>query len=412
MKAVQFRYNPARLGFAKVAGFFSPKAYLSSLGPLVYTEIPDPVFLMESWTVVRTRLCGICGSDTKQVFMDADFDNPLTTMVSFPMVLGHEVVGVIESAAPGVTKRQVGERVVLNPWLSCEPRGIQPLCAACQDGNYFLCENFQAGSLAKGMHTGNSSTVTGGYAPLLPAHESMLFPIPEEISFEEAVLADPFSVSLHAILKSPPPVDGSAIVYGCGTLGLLSVAILKHLYSGIDILAIARYPNQEKLAYEMGATQVIRSRHPSEIIEALSQRYTIPLMHPWQGLPWMMGGVDVIYDTIGSAQTIETGLRVTRPRGSIVVTGVSRPKKFEWTPHYFKEINLIGSNAFGVENFEGQRLHSFDIYFQLLTHGRLKIPSLVTHRFRLEQYREALLTSYDKGKYQAIKIVFDYTSSD
>ena len=119
----------------------------------------------------------------------------------------------------------------------------------------------------------------------------------------------------------------------------------------------------------------------------------------------------MIYDKIGSAQTIETGLRVTRPRGSIVVTGVSRPKKFEWTPHYFKEINLIGSNAFGVENFEGQRRHCFDIYFQLLTHGRLNIPSLITHRYPLEQYREALLTSYDKGKYQAIKIVFDYTNS-
>jgi threonine dehydrogenase-like Zn-dependent dehydrogenase len=135
----------------------------------------------------------------------------------------------------------------------------------------FLFENLQAGHQAKGMHTGNSSTVTGGYAPLLPAHESMLFPIPEGISFEEAVLADPFSVSLHAILKSPPPKDGSAIVYGCGTLGLLSVAILKHLYSGIDILAIARYPNQEKLAYEMGASQVTKMRHPAEIIDAVAE---------------------------------------------------------------------------------------------------------------------------------------------
>jgi threonine dehydrogenase-like Zn-dependent dehydrogenase len=91
-------------------------------------------------------------------------------------------------------------------------------------------------------------------------------------------------------------------------------------------------------------------------------------------------------------------------------TGVSSAG-LEWTPHYFKEINLIGSNAFGVENFEGQRLHCFDIYFQLLTQGRLNIPSLITHRYKLKQYREALLTSYDKGKYQAIKIVFDYTKS-
>lgn len=409
MKAVLFKYHPARLAFARLAGVFSPWAYLSRFGPLAYTEIPDPAFLTESWTIVRTRLCGICGSDTKQVFMDADFNNPLTSMVSFPMVPGHEVAGMVESIGPGVRKRKVGERVALNPWLSCEPRGIQPVCPACQEGNFFVCASFQAGQLARGMHTGNSSSVTGGYAPYLPAHESMLYPIPESVSDDQAVLADPFSVSLHAIFKSPPPSGGSAVVYGCGTLGLLSIAILKQLYPGTDILAIARYPNQQKLASEMGATQVIQSRHPAEIIEAIAQRYNLPLMRPWQGLPWLMGGVDVIYDTIGSAQTLETGLRITRPRGSIVVTGVSRPKKFEWTPHYFKEINLTGSNAFGVESFAGQRQHAFEIYFALLEQGQLKIPSLITHRYKLEQYREALMASYDKGKYQAIKIVFDFS---
>lgn len=409
MKAVQFRYSLPRLAFARIGGFFTPKAYLSPFGPLSYLEIPDPGFLSDRWTVVRTQLCGICGSDTKQVFMDADFDNPLTTMVSFPMVPGHEVVGLVETIAPGVTRVQPGERVVLNPWLSCEPRGIQPLCHACQAGNYFLCENFQRGQLARGMHTGNSSTATGGYAPLLPAHESMLFHIPDSISFDQAVLADPFSVSLHAILKSPPPANGIALVYGCGTLGLLSIVILKYLFHEIDILAIARYPNQEKLAYELGAAKVINSHHPEEIITAISERYNLELMHPWQGLPWLLGGVDAVYDTIGSAQTIETGLRLTRPRGNIVVTGVSRPRKFEWTPHYFKEINLIGSNAFGVEAFEGQHKHSFEIYFDLLTQGRIALPPLITHRFKLEEYQKALLVSYEKGKHQAIKIVFDYS---
>jgi threonine dehydrogenase-like Zn-dependent dehydrogenase len=411
MRTILFKYTIPRLAFAKITGMFSSKGYLSPLGPLIYTEIPEPKFLGEDWTIVRTQLCGICGSDTKQVFLDADFDNPLTSLVSFPMVLGHEVVGVIDQIGPGVKTRQLGERVVLNPWLSCAPRGIKPLCPACQNGNYFLCENFQNGSLPTGMHTGNSSAATGGYAPFLPAHESMLFPIPNEISFDQAVLADPFSVSLHAVLKSPPLENGIALVYGCGTLGLLSIAILKSLYPRTEILVIARYPNQEKLAYELGASQVIIARRPTEIVESIAAKTNTPLQRPWQGIPWMMGGVDVIYDTVGSAETFEVGLRITRPRGSIVVTGVSRPKRFEWTPHYFKEINLIGSNAFGVESFEGQRMHGYEIYFQLLMDGRLKLPNLITHRFRQDRYRDALLASYDKGKYQAIKIVFDYSKT-
>ena len=98
----------------------------------------------------------------------------------------------------------------------------------------------------------------------------------------------------------------------------------------------------------------------------------------------------------------------SQPRAGIVVTGVARPKRFEWSPHYFKEVALIGSNAFGIEEFEGERLHAFEIYFRLLTQKRLKLPDIITHRFRLEQYKEALLISHNKEKNKAVKVVFDF----
>ena len=223
MKALQFQYNLARIAYVLLAGRITPRAYVSSLGPLSFADLPDPGLIADDWTVLRTRLCGICGSDTKEVFLDADFDNPLSTLISFPAVLGHEVVGTIEQVGPGVRSRRLGERVAVNPWLSCGPRGIDPPCWACRQGLYPFCEHFTDGSLPAGMHTGNNSGVSGGFAARLPAHESQLFPIPDEVSFDQAVLADPFSVSLHAILKAPPAQDAAALVYGCGTLGLLSI---------------------------------------------------------------------------------------------------------------------------------------------------------------------------------------------
>ena len=99
---------------------------------------------------------------------------------------------------------------------------------------------------------------------------------------------------------------------------------------------------------------------------------------------------------------------MTRPRGKIVVTGVSRPKRFEWTLHYFKEIELIGSNAFGVEEFEGERLHAIEIYLRLLSTGRLALPDLVTHRFALGDYRRALQVAHHKGRHGAVKAVFEF----
>jgi threonine dehydrogenase-like Zn-dependent dehydrogenase len=99
---------------------------------------------------------------------------------------------------------------------------------------------------------------------------------------------------------------------------------------------------------------------------------------------------------------------VAAPRAPIVITGVGVPKRFEWTPLYFKEVRLIGSNGFGVEALEGQRLHAMAHYLNLVEAGRLDPVSLVTHRFRLEQFREAFRTLHAKARHGAVKAAFDF----
>jgi threonine dehydrogenase-like Zn-dependent dehydrogenase len=408
MKAIVFHYSLPRFAFAYLLGVITPRAYLGALGPLALEEIPEPELPGDDWAVVRTRLCGICGSDLKEVFLEGSFDNPLTALLSFPAVLGHEVVGTIERVGPRVTGRRVGERVVLNPWLSCEPRGITPPCDACARGQYFSCRHFTDGRLPPGIHMGNCRGAPGGYAPFLAAHQSQLFSIPDSVSFEQAVLADPFSVSLHAILKSPPGEGELALVYGCGTLGLLSIIILRALFPATRIIAIARYPHQEELARELGAGLVIRPRDQVEIIETIAGTVGAPVLRPLKGKPWLLRGVDVIYDTIGSPESFEIGVRVARPKATIVVTGVDKPARFEWTPLYFKEIALVGSNAFGVENFEGASLHAMEIYLQLLAQKRLDTARLITHRFRLDQYQDAFVVGRQKHRHRTVKVVFDF----
>ncbi len=408
MKALVFRYSFPRFAFATVLGKINPPAYLGPGGPLSLETIPEPALLADDWVIVRTELCGICGSDIKQVFLNGNFDNPLTAFVSFPQVLGHEAVGVIKEVGPAVKKRQVGERVALSPWLPCATRGIEPVCDACQRGDYYLCAHFTDGYLPPGMHIGNNSQVTGGYAPLFAAHESQLFTIPDSVSFDEAVLADPFSVSLHAVLKAPPQEGSLSVVYGCGSLGLLTIAVLQALYPNTDVFAITRYPHQEEMARQLGARYTIRSRDPVEIIERIAEIVGTKVYRPWNGKPMLMGGADRIYDTVGSPETFEVGIRMAQPQARIVITGVANPARFEWTPLYFKEIEVIGSNAFGVEIFEGQRRHSMEIYLDLLKEKRIDLSQLITHRFRLDQYKQAFLAAHIKENSDAVKVVFDY----
>ncbi len=98
--------------------------------PMRLQELDEPKPIRDDWAVAKTRLTGICGSDAKMVFMDFgdDFgDGALNGFFSFPTVFGHEVVADVVEVGPAVTTLEVGQRVVLNPWLSCAPRGIDPV---------------------------------------------------------------------------------------------------------------------------------------------------------------------------------------------------------------------------------------------------------------------------------------------
>ena len=317
------------------------------------------------------------------------------------------MVGVIEQVGPAVTDRRPGERVVLNPWLSCQAGHPGTLCLL-REGNFSRCYNFQKGLSSRGIHSGTSSAATGGFAPYLPAHQSMCFPIPDGISDEQAVLADPFCVGLHAILHSPPGPGDTVVVFGCGTLGLLAVAILRLLYPQTRVIVVYKYPQQKILAEKFGATETVSWRPTRDVIPKIASLLNVEMMAPMYGKPMLNGGVQIIYDMVASAETMEIGLRICDNRGKIVSIGVATPKRFEWTPLYFKEVSLIGSNGFGFEDFGGVRKHAIEIYFDLIKNRGLDISPILTHRFPLERYGDAFLAGWDQGKSNAVKVAFEY----
>ncbi|MBV8386583.1 MAG: alcohol dehydrogenase catalytic domain-containing protein [Acidimicrobiia bacterium] len=332
----------------------------------------------------------------------------MTALISFPQVLGHELVATVEEVGPEAAGAvEPGQRVVLNPWLSCGPRGIDPPCPACQAGDLSLCWSFTEGRLSPGIHTGNAKEATGGFAELVPAHRSMVIPVPEAIPDEVAVLADPFAVSLHAVTRTPPPPGGKAVVYGAGALGTTTTGILRALYPDVEVATIARWPGQAAMADKLGAT-VFAPEPRLELVEGLARWSGGKLQTPWQGLPFCHPGqIDVVYDTVGKPETLEVGIRVLKGRGSLVVTGVGAPGRFEWAPLYFKEIRVVGSNAFGIEEVDGRRQHAIAHYLDLVQQGRVDIASMLTHTFPLEQWRDAFTTIARQGETGAIKVAFD-----
>jgi threonine dehydrogenase-like Zn-dependent dehydrogenase len=397
VKALVFRHNLAREAASAIGGRVDRRAFVSRMAPARLEDVDEQPLPAADWVRVRTTFSGLCGSDVKQVLLNGSRDNPLTALVSFPHVLGHEVVG---------RKIDTNERVVLNPWLSCVPRGIDPPCPACLAGRYPWCRNFRSGDLPAGIHIGNCAAAAGAHAERFAAHASQLFVIPPGVSDEAAVLADPVSVSLRSILLAPPPPGGRPVlVYGSGTLAFAAIGLLRHLYPGVDVWAAVRAGSRASLAARLGAHAMLPSA-PDDLVGQVAHRMGATPLVPWSKRDWLQDGPAVVYDTIGSVETVETSLRLLATGGTLVVSGVEPPKRFEWTPLYFKELHVIGSNGFGVEEVGGVAKHAMLHYFDFVAAG-LDLTPVITHRFPLERWDEAVLALKDARRTGAVKVLLE-----
>ncbi|MFN8036555.1 MAG: zinc-binding dehydrogenase [Acidimicrobiia bacterium] len=399
MKALMFRNSLARQAVTKIGSYARNEAFVGPLAPIRLEDVPEPEPPGPGWVVCDTVVSGLCGSDTKQIFLDGARDNPITALISFPHVLGHEAVA---------RRRDTGRRVVLNPWLSCVPRGITPVCEACEQGLHPHCRNFLRGLLPPSIHLGNCAGAVGAHAEAFAAHEHQLFPVPDDMSDDAAVLSDPAGVSLHSLLLAPPSPRRPALVYGCGTLGLAAIALLRMLWPDVEVWAVAKTRASQELARKFGAAEVLTCE-PDELVARVAELMRVPVLHPWSKRDWLQDGPGVVYDMVGSPETIETAMRLADTRGSIVVAGVEPPGRFEWTPLYFKELHVIGSNAFGVEELGGVRKHAFEHYFDLVQRG-LDLTPLITHRFPLDRWNDAVMAVANREETGSIKVLLEPTA--
>lgn len=385
--------------------------------PTRLMDIDEPGFLRPDWVVTKPRLVGICGSESKAVFLDyaslvdpanaTDMgQHPMKNFVSTPHVMGHEVIAEVVAVGPEAEGLEPGDRVALNPWLTCVTRGVSPVCGACQEGNLSQCHSFGKGAFAPGMHIGMCSDVSGGFADLMPAHHSMLFKVPDGLTDEQVVFADPFAVSLHAVTRHPPAPGSKVLVYGAGALGQCAVAILRALYPTVEVMVVARFVAQRELAENLGAVTVPHEPR-EEVIERAAQ-WSGGVLQPADGLPMAFpGGIAVVYDTIGAAETLEVGCRVLAAHGSLVKLGMHGAAKWEDTPVYCKELIYTGSNAFGIEDVEGVRKHGIAHFIDMVESGRIDLTPMLTHTFPLDRWREAFTALADQEASGAVKVAFD-----
>lgn len=399
--AVQFAFHPLRYVATRALGRFRPEACWGPWSCVRYGPVPVPEPPGPDWVRVRVRLAGVCGSDLHLIRLR---DSPvLSAFTSFPFTIGHELLGVVEDGGAGIP---AGTRVAVDPVLSCERRGIEPPCPACARGNYSLCRRVTDGRLAPGLLIGACRDTGGSWSPYVVAHRSQLFPLPPEVDDLNGLMVEPFSCALHAVLRHPPEAGDTVLVVGAGTIGLCAVAALRALEYRCRVVVLARHGPQADLARRFGADQVVMARgdYRPELARALGGRLVRPLLGP----PAVLGGADLALECAGSPRALDDALRFARGGGRVVLLGLAAiTRQLDLTPIWLKELRVGGSYAYGLEDRDGQRRHTFALAIDLLRAGRADLSPLITHRFPLHRFREALATATDKRASGAIKVVLE-----
>ncbi|WP_202318705.1 zinc-dependent alcohol dehydrogenase [Archaeoglobus neptunius] len=400
MRAIVIEFSLLKAALTLALSKISRSAYYGPLSMLKFhREYPEPGLPGEDWVKVRTKLSGICGSDLRIITLSESFY--LFPLTSFPIIPGHEVVGIVESAGE---KAEVGEgeRVVLNPALNCRVRGFED-CDPCRRGDFAVCVNTDRGRIAPGIFTGICRDTAGGWAEYFVAHKSQLVRVPKSIPDENAVFAEPLTIGIHSVLRNFPDDGQRVAVVGCGIIGICTIAALRYFGYRGEIIGIDVSERQAEIAKRFGADMVITKNILGEIAEITGGRVYQP---PRDKPMFVDGGVDVVFECVGSPESVDTALRIAKPLGRVVIAGTVARMSVDWAPVFAKELEIVGTFGCGVEEIDGEKRDTFELALEML--GKIALSTLLTHRFKIEEYKKALWTALNKRETQAIKVAFTF----
>jgi threonine dehydrogenase-like Zn-dependent dehydrogenase len=371
-----FERKPLKFAAARLAGTLSPGRG-ASVGPLKL-EPNDPLPLPgPDWLRLTPRLSGICGSDLAMI--DGTASAYFDPLVSYPFVPGHEVVATTEA----------GRRVVLVPMLSCAVRGLSPVCDQCAARRINLCERVAFGHLQPGMQSGFCADTGGGWSTWMIAHTSQLVDVPDDLADEAAVMIEPAACAAHAATRYQ---GHETVIIGAGTVGLLTLAAITALRdkdrSG-PIIVTARYPEQRRLAKELGADIVCSSDELPRWVRSTSKSMVLA--------DQLTGGFRHVVDCVGSSASLQQSLQVVAPGGEVQLVGMPGNVSVELTSLWHREVALRGSYAYSR--------HDFNTAIDLVR--RFDLGRLVSATYPLADYKDAIAHAASAGRRGAVKIAFD-----
>lgn len=327
--------------------------------------------ISENEVLVKVAYCGICGSDIPRYFEGG--------VHSFPQIVGHEFSGIVHEIGTDVENVEVGDRVVVAPLV---PKTDPQTWAG---GNPSMSTEYSF----------IGSRQPGAMAEYVAAPSVNVVKIPDNLSLKEAAVVEPLTVAIHGIDRLPMEKSGErVIVFGAGTIGLLTIAALKTRGAG-EVICIELNPEKEEVAKKMGADLFL---NPMSVdIESWIERN---------------GGADLVVETAGSPITQKQCLDVANKRGKIIYLGTMERdvnfKSKEYEQILRKELLITGSWQSFSMPFPG---YEWTAAINYLSSGKIDVNPIITSSYKLEDAKIPFEKLREEGS-KEIKVMFEINGED
>jgi 2-desacetyl-2-hydroxyethyl bacteriochlorophyllide A dehydrogenase len=327
-------------------------------GVVEIDSVLDPA-LNENEVIIKVNRAGICGTDLH--IFNGEYTN------RFPIIAGHEFVGTIVEIGKKVSQFNIGDRVAVDPNLSCGQ------CYFCQREQSNHCLNWQ----------GIGITRSGGFAQFVNVPTAACYLVPEEISDSQAAFIEPLSCVVYALNRMRVSAGDDVLIFGAGPMGLLLVQAMRN--SGVSHIAvIEKDASRRKIAKQMGASSTM------ELTENTTKHFR-------EIVPF---GFDIVIDATGSPSVIEQALQFLKPNGQYLQFGVAPQKStVKWNPYeiFKNDWTILGSFALR---------YTFHQAISWFKSGRIDVIPLISHTLPLSQFKDGF-TDFVQGKSLKVHIVQD-----
>ena len=318
----------------------------------IYTEDIEVPQLDSDQVLVRVESVGICGSDVH--YYKHGSIGPY--IVEKPIILGHELSGVITAVGSGVAKERIGSRVAVEPQRACK------VCKQCKAGRYNLCPEIEFYA---------TPPIDGAFCEFVKIQSDFAYDIPSNISFDAAALIEPMSVCIWAAQKARIEEGTTVLIAGAGPIGVVMAQVAR-AFGASEVVVTDVVDHRLEFVKKYGATRTINTASRT----LGSEKF------------------DVFVDACGVPAAVHAGILATGPAGRVLLVGLGSDEMIMPVSH-IQNNEIIVTGVFRYTN-------TWPIGIEFLATGKVDLDAIVTHHFGLNEVEEGLKTTANPA---AMKVI-------